>query len=85
MNKAKHKEPKSLAQAISFAILALALPMALAFGIVGGVMNYKGISTMLPKAVSVTVQSTAQSVGNKLEVYETIAKVAAADSGLYSE
>ena len=75
----KVREPASLKTSISLAIIALALPLALAFGIVGGISN------VLPKAVSVTVQSTAEAVGNKLEVYETIANVVAKDSELYNE
>ena len=85
MKTEKQKKHISMRITVSLSIIALALPLALAFGIVGGVMNYKGISFMLPKAVSVTVQSTAEAVSNKLEVYETIANVVSKSSELYSE
>ena len=59
---------------IALAIIALAAPLALSFGAVGCIMSYRGVESLLPKAVTVTVNSVAEAMGNKFEVYNALGR-----------
>ena len=59
---------------IALAIIALAAPLALSFGAVGRIMSYRGVESLLPKAVTVTVNSVAEAMGNKFEVYNALGR-----------